>query len=590
MNYPVFAIQPNFKKLPGKKAISTIDLLTLSDAEVFGQFPSLKDDLTVIYQFAGSGEVESQEILGFWNKMGGRKGWFLMPSWEQDFSLGEQQEGDEELVLTAEVLPTPSTPDEPGAWLYIYEENAFFAAKVMKKEGSVYTLDRPLTFTPTSAALCGWMRLARFDADDIAPRWIDAFHMEVELPVTFTRVANKAERSGVIDAPAVRSWLQPVGYKQEPLTEVRTRFDHCKALGPANYGAQVIQSTTVSGDTEYVRPSVEWRAWIGQDGVYFGKVPGFDVWNVSDSAGQKSLLPRFKPNKYDHLAFCFDEQGKEVLALCYESRVVLHGYDGNDPFRIGFDGDSPQLLQAWCLQNEALDLSDAEVLCVYMKKAEAALFYRAESEGFETERILCPLPGVPVKIESIVTEGATAKVICWDDGYRKITLEFNCSYSTQPNTAEITEWHFTTTEAVTFDTTATILTAAVNNVTTINSHTTAYIGETIFNTETTTFETGLTEVISVIEVIVTEATTDGFGNPTMMPVTVGFDVTENKTTIRTVIVVMPTTRATAKNRVTYETEINEVTEEVIGITYSTYTTANQFTVVDNINTTYRTTQ
>lgn len=542
----VFSFPPDFTVLPKFRATVAPDIISLSAAEAFVAWPDERDETVVTMTFAGENHADKIAFVAFWERMAGRNRPFMMPSWHSDFLITNAPGiGATELILSAsDGLPAFEAIDRPGAALFVFDpDNGFFSARVLRKTGTTYDIDEPLTFAPSSKAIAGWMRAARFDLDEITPNFADEDHFRCEVAIKTLRLAVELDRTVPVSSGAnFRLWKASTEAVQSLALPNRTRFDFASCIGPATYGEiGTLVPTTVADDAEYAKMNSQWYAWIGADGVYFAKTEELDIWTVLDASGTKSALLRHVPERLTHLAFCFDGDGREVLALEDESRewITLYGYIADDPFRFGFDGLSPQLFEFWTLPSEAFDNIEAEVVVVYLKPGRAAIYGRFESDDFEIERVLTETPNVPIKIEAVTVSGDTLRVECIDDGLRSMVLAADYSYATILAT---TIHDDRGTIQIMTDTLRDTLYVGAEIHTILNTTSTQTLRDsgtwTLTETETWT----LTNVVGTVPVAIGETiieTSDGMGGTVFDTNTIFTD--SLVTTPETVIVVMPTT-------------------------------------------------
>lgn len=469
MIYEVLSIPPNFATPPRRRVALNTDVLA-GQAESIVAWPETRNEVVTLWQWAGRTIEEKTAFIGFWERMGGRAGIFLMPSWQRDFYLAALPEsGDVNVSVLipsyADTYLSTTYPDRPGRYIYFYcPKNGFHSSRVLTAEdsgsASVLTLECAMPWTPQPGTITGWMQAGRFENDEISFNHANEEAWSCEMPTRTIRIALDVTRDISMERrPRTLLWYHPQRVTQ--------------ALAPASkivhtYGFAIGPDALSTPQTD--RFTASWGAWIGSDGVYLAKVSSIDPFTITDADGDKSLLFPTRPDAV-HLSVAFDENGDEVIACGRrgERLISIHGKVGGVAKLFLFEGYSPQLFQFWTISNEAYDLPDANIVCIYIKKGTSGIYGRFESESFETEHLLGACPSVPIRIESIEISGVILQIKCIDDGQRVMTMYADYSYTTIP-----------------------LYTHFINHLT--HYHTTYYDGETVVYYSIGTMVGGVTYV------------------------------------------------------------------------------------------------
>lgn len=514
MDYPCFTFQPDFTKQPTRRVSVLADVLNLSAAKQFLAWPETQPQQVTQWTFSGESDTERASFSGFFEQMGGRAGVFLMPSYSRDLTLATLPAiGAYEVAVEGTGYGTTyladSYPDRDGKYLFVLcPVNGVHISRVLRavdsSGNSILTFEQRIPWAAAEGAMIGFARLTRFEIDNVEFIFGNEQHWSATMATRTVRVTVDCTREiPLSDGASHLLWKPFTTARQELKPAERIVYSYGFSLGPEVYA-------TPQG----ARMNDTWAAWLGSDGVRIAKRGTVNPFTITDGDGVLSRLTDRKI-KTEHLSLAFDENCNEVIAFSRhdEATVEIRGLVADVVTSWTFDGFSPQLFQFWTIDNEAYDLGDAEIVCIYAKRGTAGLYGRFESENFATERLLGSFPNVPLRIEYVEINDTTLTVVCIDDGHREMVLTADYSYltTTPPPpavhttegmtetilvgylTGETVSTEITTTRSTeTFTTSMTVLTYSTTYIQT--SKPTLYTGETL---EPDTFDTLVTgETIS----------------------------------------------------------------------------------------------
>lgn len=526
MDYPVFTFQPDFTKPPSRRVSVLADVMNVSAAKQFLSWPETQPQEVTQWSFSGESETERAEFVGFFERMGGRAGAFLMPSYSRDLAFATLPAiGSYAVTVTGSGYATnylaDSYPDRNGKYLFILcPVNGVHIMRVLRAvdsgDNSIITFEQRLPWAVSEGAMIGFARLSRFEVDDVEIIFGNEQHWSTSIPTRTVRVTVDCTREiALSDGVEHLLWKPFTSVRQELKPAARTVYSYAFAKGPAAYA-------TPQGS----RMADTWAAWVSNDGVRIAKRDTLNPFTITNGDGVLSRLTDL-PIRAAHLSLAFDENCNEVIAFSRhdEETIEIRGLVADVVTSWTFDGFSPQLFQFWTIDNEAYDLADAEIVCIYAKRGTAGIYGRFESENFATERLLGAFPNVPLRIEYVEIDGTDLRVVCIDDGHREMVLTADYSYETSllipsvrttagERTTLLEEYltgftistEFTTHRSTeTFPTSVTVLTYSTTHIPTLISVPTLYTGYTVVDYNFETLLTGFTNVPVAMG-------TDGMGN------------------------------------------------------------------------------
>ena len=431
MDYPLFTYLPDFSKMPMRRTSVAVDVLNIAAAKQWLNWPDTQPQTVTQWTFSGETDTERAQFTGMFEAMGGRAGHFLMPSYDRDLTLAALP-AFEDTTITLEgsgygaAYLGDSYPDRDGRYVFILcPKNGVHITRVLQSqnsgETSILTVEQFIPWDVEAGAMIGFARICRFEVDELEMEYGNEQHWSTSIATRTVRIRTDATRDiKLTDGVAHLLWKPLTDCHQELKTAARTVYNYCFALGPVAY------ATPQSG-----RPASTWAAWVGTDGVYLAKRSTLNPFTITDGDGTLSRLTD-KAIRAAHLSLAFDENCNEVIAFSRrdETMIEIRGLVSDVVTKWTFEGFSPQLFQFWTIDNEAYDLIDAEIVCIYAKRGQAGLFGRFESEDFATEHLLGSFPNVPLRIEAIEIDGTDLSIICIDDSHREMVLRASYDYLT----------------------------------------------------------------------------------------------------------------------------------------------------------------
>ncbi len=443
MDYEIFNLPPDFSAPPARSVARGTDSLAISPAPSVIAWPDTMDNIVTRWKFTGRVDSERNYFMGFFERIGGRNGCFLMPTWQRDFScVALPSEG--ETVVAVNITGYAATyfadtyPDRPGKYVYFYcPANGFHGSRVIRAvddgAASLITLEDAIPFNAQPGTICGWLLTSRFEMDQLERECLNETHWRCDMPIRNIRVTHDVTRTVLLEAMAGHLvWKAPTSAEQTLKPAARILYNYAFAQGPVTLSTVGPVLSTAAPDTPNpARMASTWAAWCGSDGVYIAKRSTLDPFTITDADGVKSTLFSKKVTT-PHLSFAFDENGDEVIAFARKNETLISvvGRVSGVVTQFDFEGFSPQLFQFWTINNEAYDREDADIVCIYVKRGTAAIYGRFESESFDTEHLIGSCPNVPLRIEYVEMSGTDMRIVCIDDGHREMILHSDYSYTT----------------------------------------------------------------------------------------------------------------------------------------------------------------
>jgi hypothetical protein len=422
MTYDVFHFRPDFSQPPEQRLATVAETLAVTAAPMLVTWPDRRPEHLLSFRLSFEQRRDTNELLAFFSRMGGRHRPFLVPTWTPEFAiLGSPAAGAESIEIDLadfELLTTYD--DERGRFIWIADPDAGLqVVRVLATVGdetAVLTLEQPLAFAPSPQALAGFAWLVRFDQDDIE---LATRSPEVtSTTVAFRTIHHQTDKTEAYEDletyDAVYATLPMESAEQATGNKPWLDQMISDAFGPDNL------RTTQDGQYQQ-----SWVAWLSDTGVRIARGNRGDITRPANTTGAACGLFATRPDTR-HISLTFDQASREAIAYQKDARTIairrwVSGVMREDTWT----GQSPQAFLNGTLDPAEKTDGNSDIVVLYFKPGDGLIYARAQRDNFATEYRFSPLVSEANEFLWLETdlEARRARLVVVDSHWRLVTYE-----------------------------------------------------------------------------------------------------------------------------------------------------------------------
>lgn len=406
-SYSTFSVPPDFSTDPAIGLVDGRETITSGTGKGFASWLS-QTDPTFNFSFLTTSAEEWHQVLKHLDQVGGRNSPFYVPTWNEDFRLKEDAAaGDLSILIEGSWFTenvTEDRPDTTGRTLFAVNhlgsyENLKVSSFSEEEDGTRLFLEKELgNDYEKDRSVIGFRFFVRFAKDQFESEHWGVDFSRFDLSFRGVRATRRVDQEEAIEGQSFGN-LKPfsvfLGTDNDPRYQ-ETR--NAESLGPELYGNPQGDNFTKT-----------WNL----------KTEDLIVQIKNDEQEIESVLFNGTTTP-EHVSFCFNSSGKEIIAWSKTSEVFTLGrFDGSgDPVRLEITGATPVLFNTYGIDSTT-DAGTSAIGLFYLKSYEDAVFLRLASENFLIEHVAFRSPAAPLALYRASRVGAFLEIEGMDTGHRR---------------------------------------------------------------------------------------------------------------------------------------------------------------------------